>query len=134
MPSITIKDLLAFTAFSAVYLALARVVVRHAGYDFALLLIGLPIMLTAALQWRFKLAWHQATALHYPIAVVWAFVAGVVHSLLWRQLPHSFYDRGSVGLDDPFRFGLFAVEIMLVVALASTVGYGLVSWYFSRNR
>lgn len=128
MRRFNILDLVAATALVAVHFTIANLSVALREYGAIYVALAFPTLLTALVHWRFKLSWRTATIAHYPIAVAWAFLFGVTFSFYWRQLPHDFFDRQTIGLEYPIRFGILAVEAMLFIAVVSTVAYGCVAY------
>ncbi len=58
-----------------------------------------------------------------PLSLAWAFCFGVTYSMYYNRLTHDWYERDSVVLTEPIRFGVFSVEVMAVIGIATTALY-----------
>lgn len=128
MRPIGTRDLFALAFLVALHFAMCKLAVDFRGNRIIGFTILTPIALTALLQVRFNLTWPVATAIHYPLSLIWAFLHGVTFSMYWNRVPHDFFERDSVGLDTPIRYGLFCTEIWIFVGVISTAVYGLLAW------
>lgn len=131
MRSIGTRDLFALAILVSLHFTICKLAVDFRGSRSIGFTLLTPIALTGLLQVRFNLSWQVATAIHYPLSLVWAFLHGATYSMIWNRVPHEFFERDSVGLDTPIRYGLFCTEIWLFVGIFSTTVYGFFARLFA---
>ncbi|TWU59965.1 hypothetical protein Poly51_02380 [Rubripirellula tenax] len=117
------RDLFALILIVALHFAFAKFFVSIREFGLTIVALALPLPLTALLQRRFQMTWVAASMMHYPLSLAWAFCFGVTYSMYYNRLTHDWYERDSVGLTEPIRFGVFSVEVMAVIGIATTALY-----------
>ncbi len=133
MKPLGIRDLLALVFLIALHFATCKLAVDYRHHWIFRFLILTPIALTALLQIRFQLSLQFATIVHYPLCLAWAFLSGATYSMYWNRVPHDFFERDSVGLGSPLRYGVFCMEVGAFLGFASTTLYCIGGWLVTRS-
>lgn len=123
MKPLGIRDLMLLTAIIAAHLAITKLAVDFRENRLSLVVLLVPSALTILIHRRLQLSWHIAAFIHYPVSLVWAFAYGVTFSLCWNRLPHSFFEKSSVGLETPIHYGTFCVEVMAILGIVTSSIY-----------
>ncbi|WP_231617837.1 hypothetical protein [Novipirellula aureliae] len=93
--------------------------------------ILMPAIIVALLHRRFQLSLLAACAILYAITIAWGFVGGVTYSLHWIRTPHDFFERNTLGVERPLRYGLLSAQIWLLVGAVYVAIYATLVWLVS---
>ena len=128
---IGIRDALSVVFLAAICFAICKARVEGTGLWLSWIGIFLPAIVAGALQRRFQTSTPTACAILYPLTIAWGFVGGVVYSLHWIRTPHDFFERNSLGVEQPLHYGLFAAKIWLIAGLLYVLAYAVLAWAIS---
>ncbi|MEZ6092991.1 MAG: hypothetical protein R3C03_01965 [Pirellulaceae bacterium] len=128
---LAIRDAMLVTAIAALHLAITKFAVDFRDSCVSLVVLLAPTALTLLLHHRLQLRWQFAAILHYFTSLVWAFAYGITFSLFWNRIPHTFYEKNSVGLATPILYGRFCVEVMAIFGIATSFVYAIAAYKLS---
>lgn len=126
------RDLLFAVFLVALHFSTCKFAVHYRDHWIPSVLILTPAFHTALLQLRFNLSHQIASISHYPLCLAWAFLHGATYSMFWNRVSHGFFERHSVGLDSPLRYGVFCMEVWAIIGVASTAIYYFVGCLIKR--
>lgn len=92
----------------------------------------IPALVSASLHWRFRLSLLSACAMLYTTAIAWGFVGGVMYSLHWIRTPHEYFERNSLGVEQPIRYGLVSAQLSLIAGFVYVAIYAFLFWLFTK--
>jgi hypothetical protein len=128
LPRIQILDLLVFTAFVGISIAISRAMVE---YDNSILHwcgLVLPSSLVLWLHWRRRLSPLVATVMHYVVSLTWAFSAGYIYYQHFNEVYRNDPTRHQFS---PLREGMEWLAEMAELGIATTSIYFVVTTIFT---
>ncbi|WP_146410115.1 hypothetical protein [Allorhodopirellula heiligendammensis] len=92
------------------------------------LTILMPAIAVGTLKMRFRLSIFAASAILYPITIAWGFANGVTYSMNWNRTPHDFFERNTLGVEQPIHFGLVCAQIWIAFGILYTAAFAGFAW------